>query len=191
MDLRVSHVLFSCAATAAGAIAYSTFVVLLCRCIAVGSRKDGLRLDLFHRLASLHQAALDQTGQTPSDCPALSEILATLASTGIVKPGMELVVTNSLNSPLVLEITAASNCNGESMHLVAYHYRFVENRCFRETEMEFEVRREGNRFSLSATRYLPGDQLYLKAFALLWSDQLMKRGYVESAKSRFLTAKAA
>jgi hypothetical protein len=191
MGLHVSHVLFNCAAAAAGAIAYSTFVVLLCRCIAVGNRKDGLRLELFHQLASFHQAASDQTGQTPSDCPALSEILASVASTGIVKPGMELVVTNSPHSPLVLEITAASNCNGESTHLVAYHYRFVENRCFRETEMEFEVRHEGNGFSLIATRYLPGDQLCLKAFAMLWSDQLMEKGYVDSVKSRFLIAKAA
>jgi hypothetical protein len=191
MGLRVSHVLFICAAAAACAIAYSTFILLLCRSIAVGNRKDGIRLELFHRLASIHQAASYSTGQTPSDCPALSEILATIASTGIVKPGMELVVTNSPHSPLVLEITAASNCNGESTHLVAYHYRFVENRCFRETEMEFDVRHEGNRFSLSAIRYLPGNQQYLKAFAMLWSDQLMKKGYVESVKSRFPIARAA
>jgi hypothetical protein len=187
MGLHISHVLFVCA----GVIAYSTLVLLLCRSVAVGNRKDGLRQELFHRLASFHQAASDQTGQTPSDCPALSEILATVASTGIVKPGMELVVTNSPHSLLVLEITAASNCNGESTHLVAYHYRFVENRCFRETEMEFEVRHEGHRFSLRAIHYLPADQHYLKAFAMLWSDQLMKKGYVESVKSRFLIAKAA
>ncbi len=65
----------------AGVLSYSTFLFLLCRGVAVGNRKDGSRLELSHRVASFIQAASDQTGQPLSDCPALSEILATVAST--------------------------------------------------------------------------------------------------------------
>jgi hypothetical protein len=103
---------------------------------------------------------------------------------------MELLVTNWPHSPLVLEITGPSG-NGESTQLVAYHSRFVENRLFRETEMTFEVRQEGRQFSLKAIRYLPANPQYLKAFAMVWSEELMKKGYLEVVKSRFVTAKAA
>src|SRR5437870_4993692 len=145
MDLHFPHVLFVCTCAGAGVLSYSTFLFLLCRGVAVGNRKDRSRLELSHRVASFVQAASNQTGQPLSDCPALSEILATVASTGIVRPGMELLVTNSPHSPLVLEITGPSGGNGESTQLVACHYRFVEDRLFRETEMAFEVRQEGNR----------------------------------------------
>ena len=191
MDLYFSHVLFVCICAVAGVLSYSTFLLLLCRGVAVGNRKDGSRLKLSHRVASFIHAASDQTGQPLSDCPALSEILATVASTGNVRPGMELLVTNSPHSPLVIEITAPSAGNGESSQLVAYHYRFVENRLFRETEMAFEVRQEGNRFSLRAIRYLPANPKYLKAFAMVWSDDLMKKGYLEAVKARFVIPKAA
>ncbi len=76
-------------------------------------------------------------------------------------------MTNSPHSPLVLEITGPWGGNGESTQLVAYHYRFVEDRLFRETEMAFEVRQEGNRFALKAIRYLPANPQYLKAFAMV------------------------
>jgi hypothetical protein len=81
--------------------------------------------------------------------------------------------------------------NGESSQLLAYHYRFVETRLFRETEMAFEVRQEGHRFFLKAIRYLPANPQYIKAFAMVWSDELMKKGYIEAIKARFVTAKAA
>ena len=190
MDLYFSHVLFVCICAVVGVLIYSTFLFLLCRSVAVGNRKDGSRLELSRRVGSFIQAASDQTGQPPSDCSALSEILATVASTGIVRPGMELLVTNCPHSPLVLEITGPSG-NGESTQLVAYHSRFVENRLFRETEMTFEVRQEGRQFSLKAIRYLPANPQYLKAFAMLWSDELVKKGYLEAVKSRFVTPKAA
>jgi hypothetical protein len=74
---------------------------------------------------------------------------------------------------------------------VAYHYRFVENRLFRETEMTFEVLQEESRFALKAIRYSPANPRYLKAFAMVWSDDLMKNGYLEAVKSRFVIAKAA
>ena len=99
-------------------------------------------------------------------------------------------MTNWPHSPLVLEITDPSGI-GESTQLVAYHYRFVENRLFRETEMTFEVLHEGHPFSLKVIRYLPANPQYLKAFAMVWSDELMKKGYLEVVKSRFVTAKAA
>jgi hypothetical protein len=191
MDLHFPYALFVCICAAAGVLSYSTFLILLCRSVAVGNRKDGFRLELSRRVASLSQATSDQTGQSVSDCPALSEILATVASTAIVRPGMELLVTNSPHSPLVLEITGPSAHNGESTQLVAYHYRVVEDRLFRETEMAFEVRQEGNRFFLSAIRYLPANPKYLKAFAMVWSDELMKKGYLEAVKSRFLIPEAA
>ena len=191
MDFRFPHVLLVCIGAAAGVFSYSTFLFLLCRSVAVGNRKDGLRLELAHRVASVIQVASDQTSQPLSDCPALSEILATVASTGIVSPGMELLVTNSPHSPLVLEITEPSGHNGESTQLVAYHYRVIEDRLFRETEMAFEVRQEGHRFFLKAIRYLPANPQYLKAFAMVWSDELMKKGYLEAIKARFVTAKAA
>jgi hypothetical protein len=191
MDLHFSHVFLVCICAVAVVLSYSTFLFLLCRGVAVGNRKDRSRLDLSHRVASFIHAAADHTGQTLSDCPALSEILATVASTGIVRPGMEVLVTNSPHSPLVLEITGPSAGNVEFTQLVAYHYRFVEDRLFRETEMAFEVRQEGNRFSLKALRYLPANPQYLKGFAMVWSDELMKKGYLEVAKSRFLIPKAA
>jgi hypothetical protein len=191
MDFRFPYVLLVCICAAAGVFSYSTFLFLLCRSVAVGNRKDGLRLELAHRVASLIQVASDQTSQPLSDCPALSEILATAASTGIVRPGMELLVTNSPHSPLVLEITEPSGHNGESTQLVAYHYRVLEDRLFRETEMAFEVGQEGNRFSLKAIRYLPANPKYLKAFAMVWSDELAKKGYLEAVKSRFVIPKAA
>jgi hypothetical protein len=190
MDLYFSHVAFVCVCAVIGMLGYSTFLLLLCRGIAVGNRKEGGRLELSHRAASFIQAGSDQTGQPLSDCPALSELLTNIASTGIVRPGMELLVTNSPHSPLVLEITGPSG-NGESTQLVAYHYRFVENRLFRETEMAFEIRQEGPGFSLKAIRYLPANPRYLRAFAMVWSDDLMKKGYLEAVKSRFVIAKAA
>jgi hypothetical protein len=191
MHLHFSHVFLVCIRAVAVVLSYSTFLFLLCRGVAVGNRKDRSRLDLSHRVASFIHPAADHTGQTLSDCPALSEILATVASTGIVRPGMELLVTNSPHSPLVLEIAGPSAGNGESTQLVAYHYRFVEDRLFRETEMAFEVRQEGNRFPLKALRYAPANPRYLKGFAMVWSDELMKKGYLEVAKSRFLIPKAA
>src|SRR5216684_2700493 len=102
MDLYFSHVPFVCICAVVGGLSYSTFLFLLCRVVAVGNRKDRSRLELSHRVASFVQAASDQTGQPPSDCPALSELLANVASTGILIPGMELLVTNSPHSPLVL-----------------------------------------------------------------------------------------
>jgi hypothetical protein len=190
MDLYFSHVLFVCICAAVGVLSYSTFILLLCRSVAVGNRKDRSRLELSHRVGSFIQAASEQTGQPPSDCPALSEILANVASTGIVRPGMELLVPNWPHSPLVLEITGPPG-SGESTQLVAYHYRFVENRLFHETEMAFEVRQEGRRFSLKAIRYLPANPQYLKAFAIVWSDELIKKGYLDAVKSRFKIPKAA
>jgi hypothetical protein len=130
-------------------------------------------------------------GQQVSDCPALSEILAIIASAGIVRPGMELLVTNSPHNPLVLEISGPLGGNAESTQLVAYHPRIVEDRLFRETEMGFEVRKEGNWFLLKATRYLPANPDYLKAFAMVWSEELMKKGYLKAVKSRFAIGKAA
>jgi hypothetical protein len=103
---------------------------------------------------------------------------------------MELVVTNWPHSPLVLEMMDPSG-NGESSQLLAYHCRFVENRLFRETEMAFEVRQEGHRFFLKAIRYLPANPQYFRAFAMVWSDELMKKGYLEAIKARFVKAKAA
>jgi hypothetical protein len=191
MHFHFPHVLLVCICAAAGVLSYSTFLFRLCRSVAVGNRKDGCRLELSHRVASLIQVASDQTGQPLSDCPALSEILATVASTGIVKPGMEFLVTNAPHSPLVLEIIGSSSGNGEFTQLVAYHYRFVENRLFRETEMTFEVRQEESRFALKAIRYSPANPRYLKAFAMVWSDDLMKNGYLGAVKSRFVIAKAA
>jgi hypothetical protein len=192
MDLHFPHVLLVCICAAAAVLSYSTFLLLLCRSVAVGNRKDRSRLELSRRVASLTQATSDQTGQPLSDCPALSEILATVASTGIVRPGMELLVTNSPHCPIVLEITGHSgHNNGESTQLVAYHYRVVHDRLFRETEMAFEVRQEGNRFFLRAIRYLPANPKYLKAFAMVWSDELMKKGYLEAVKSRFVIPEAA
>jgi len=190
MNPYFSHILFVCTCVVVGMLSYSTFVLLLCRSIAVGNRKDASRLELSHRVGSLIQAASDEMGQPLSDCPALSELLAKVAPTGIVKPGMELLVTNWPHSPLVLEMTELSG-NGESSQLLAYHYRFVENRLFRETEMAFEVRQEGHRFFLKAIRYLPANPQYLRAFAIVWSEELMKKGYLEAIKARFVTAKAA
>jgi hypothetical protein len=185
------HVLFVCICAVVGGLSYCAFFLLLCRGIAVGDRKDGARLELSRRVANFARAASDKAGQPLSDCPALSDILATVASTGIVKPGMELLVTNAPHSPLVLEIIGSSSDNGEFTQLVAYHYRFVENRLFRETEMTFEVRQEESRFALKAIRYSPANPRYLKAFAMVWSDDLMKNGYLEAVKSRFVIAKAA
>jgi hypothetical protein len=189
MDLHFSHVLSACIWTAVGVLIYSMFLFLFCRAVAVGSRKDASRLELSHRVFT--QAASDQAGQSLSDCPALSELLANLVSTGNVRPGMELLVTNSPHSPLVLEIIGPPGGSGEFTQLVAYHYRFVENRLFRETEMTFEIRQEGHQFSLRVIRYLPANPQYLKAFAKVWSDELMKKGYLEAVKSRFVIAKAA
>ena len=62
---------------------------------------------------------------------------------------------------------------------------------FRETEMAFEVRQEGHRLVLKAIRYLPANPRYLRAFAMVWSDELMKKGYLEAIKERFVTANAA
>ena len=185
------HVLSTCIWAVVGVLIYSTFLFLLCRAVAIGNRKDASRLELSHRVASLTQAASDQAGQLLSDCPTLSELLANVASTGNVRPGMELLVTNSPHTPLVLEIIGPSDSNGQFTQLVAYHYRFVEHRLFRETEMAFEVRQEGHKFLLKAIRYSPANPQYLKAFAKVWSDELMKKGYLEAVKSRSAIAKAA
>lgn len=184
------HVLFVCSCAVVGVFGYSTFILLLCRGVAVGNRKDGSRLELSRRVGSLIQTASDQTSHSLSDCPALSELLENVAPTGIVRPGMELLVANWPHSPLVLELTEPSG-NGESSQLLAYHSRFVENRLFRETEMTFEVRQEGHRFVLKAIRYLPANPQYLRAFAMVWSDELMKKGYLEAKKARFVTPRAA
>lgn len=191
MDLHFSHVLSAYIWAVVGVLVCSSFLFLLCRAVAVGNRKDASRLELSHRVANFNHAASDQAGQSLSDCPALSELLAYFASSGNVRPGTELLVTNSPHSPLVLEIIGPPGGNGEFTHLVAYHYRIVENRLFRETEMAFEARRDGHQFSLKAIRYLPANPQYLKAFAKVWSDELMKNGYLEAVKSRYAIAKAA
>jgi Domain of unknown function (DUF6908) len=191
MDLHFPHVLVVCIWAAAGVLSYSAFLVLLCRSVAVGNRKAESRLELCHRVGGFLQVASEQTGQPLSDCPALSEILATVASNGIVRPGMELLVTNSPHSPLVLEITGPSGANSQPTQLVAYHYRVVEDRLFRETEMAFEVGQVGNQFFLKAIHYLPANPKYLKPFAMVWSEQLMKNGYLEAVKSRFAIPEAA
>jgi hypothetical protein len=191
MDLQFSHVLSACIWAVVGVLICSSFLFLLCRAVAVGNRKDASRLELSRRVANFNHAASDQAGRSLSDCPALSELLAYVASTGNVRPGMELLVTNSPHSPLVLEIIGAPGGNGEFTQLVAYHYRFVENRLFRETEMAFEVRQDGHQFSLKAIRYLPANPRYFKAFAKVWSDELMEKGYLEAVKSRSAIAKAA
>ena len=190
MDPYFPHVLLVCIFGAAGLVGCFTFIVLLCRGVAVGNSKDGSRLALTRRVAS-SKTTSDEMGQRVSDCQALSEILAIVASAGIVRPGTELLVTNSPHSPLVLEISGHLSGNAESTQLVAYHPRIVEDRLFRETEMAFEVRQEGNSFLLKATRYLPANPDYLRAFAMVWSDELMKRGYLEVVKSRFPIRKAA
>lgn len=190
MNPHFSHVLFVCGCVVVGVFSYSAFILLLCRGVAVGKRKDGSRLELSRRVGSLIQAGSDQTRQPLSDCPALSELIANVAPAGIVRPGMELLVTNWPHSPLVLELTEPSG-NGESSQLLAYHYRFVENRLFRETEMAFEVRQEGERYLLKTIRYSPANPQHLRAFAMVWSDELMKKGYLEAIKARFVTAKAA
>jgi hypothetical protein len=190
MGLYFSHVAFVCVCAAVGMFSFSIFLFLLSRSIAVGNRKNRGRLELSHRLTGFIQTASDQTGHPLSDCPALSELLTNIASTGIVGPGMELVVPNSPHSPLVLEIIGPSG-NDESTQLVAYYYRFVESRLFRETEMAFEICQEGHPFSLKAIRYLPANPQYLRAFAMLWSDELIKKGYLEAVKSRFVIANAA
>ena len=191
MDPYFPHVLLVCICGAAGLLGYATLLILLCRGVAVGKSKDGSRLELTRRVAGLSKTTSDEMGQRVSDCPALSEILAIVASAGIVRPGTELLVTNSPHSPLVLEISGPLSGNAESTQLVAYHPRIVEDRLFRETEMAFEVRQEGNSFLLKATRYLPANPDYLKAFAMVWSEELMKRGYLEVVKSRFAIRKAA
>jgi hypothetical protein len=191
MDLHCLHVLSTGIWGVVGVLICSMFLFLLCRTVAVGNRKDASRLELSHRVASFTQAASDQAGESLSDCPTLSELLTNIASTGNVRPGMELLVTNSPHSPLVLEIIGPSGSDGEFTHLVAYHYRFVEDRFFRETEMAFEVRQEGHKFLLKAIRYLPANPQYLKGFAKVWSDELMKKGYLEAVKSRSVIAKAA
>jgi hypothetical protein len=191
MDLQFSHALLVCICAAAGVLSYSAFVLLLCRSVAAGNRKDESRLELSHRIAGFLQVASDQTGQPLSDCPALSEILATVASNGIVRPGMELLVTSSPHSPLVLEITGPSAANSQSTQLVAYHYRVVQDRLFRETQMAFEVGQVGNQFFLKAIHYLPANPKYLKPFAMVWSEQLIKKGYLEAVKSRFAIPEAA
>ena len=185
------YVLLLCVCVAAGVPGSSMLLILLCRGVAVGSRKDGSLLELSHRLASFGQTPPDQTGQRVSDCPALSEILATIGSTGIVRPGMELLVTNSPHSPLVLELIGPSSGNSQSTQLVAYHYRIVENRIFHETQMVFEVCQDGNWPSLKAIHYLPANPQYLRAFAMVWSDELMKKRYLEAVKLRFVIPKAA
>ena len=185
------HVLFVCICSVVGGLSYCAFLILLCRGIAIGASKDGSRLELSRRVTSFVQAVSDQTSQPLSDCPALSEILAAVASTGIAKPGVEFLVTNSPHSPLVLEIIGPSSGNGEFTQLLAYHYRLVENRLFRETEMTFEVRHEECRFALKAIRYSPANPRYLRAFAMVWSEDLIKKGYLEALNSRFVIAKAA
>lgn len=185
------HVLFVCICVVVGGLSYCAFLLLLCRGIAVGNRKDGSRLELSRRVDNFVQAASHNMSQPLSDCPALSEILAAIASTGIVKPGMEFLVTNAPHNPLVLEIIGTSSGDGEFTQLAAYHYRFVENRLFRETEMTFDVRQEESRFALKAIHYSPANPRYLKAFAMVWSDDLMKKGYLEAVRSRFVIAKAA
>lgn len=191
MDLYFPHVLLVCICGAAGLLGYSTLLILLCRGLAVGNSKDGSRLELTRRVAGLSKTTSDEMGQRVSDCPALSEILAIVASGGNVRPGMELLVTNSPHSPLVLEISTPLGVDNESTQLVAYHPRIVEDRLFRETEMAFEICREGDRFLLKATRYLPANPDYLKAFAMVWSEELTKKHYLEAVKSRFAIRKAA
>src|SRR5260370_9217040 len=133
MGTHFSHVIFVCICAVGGVLSYSTFLILICRGCAVGNRKDASCVELSHRVASYHQAVSRQTGRPLSDCPALSEILAVVASTGIVKPGIELVVTNSPHSPLVLAVTEASNANCDSTELMADTYRLDRTRFFLAT----------------------------------------------------------
>ena len=174
----------------AGIISYLLFIFFLCAGLAIGKRKDQRRLDICSRLDRLRLALKNHVDEPRSDCPTLSAILVTAASVGLVKAGMNLVIANSPHSPLVLELTE-SPTNSDALQLLAYHYRAVENCFVRESEMAFDVYERGCQYALKVIRYSPAKPQYLVPFALLWSEELQKKRYIDIAQSLWRKAKVA
>jgi hypothetical protein len=179
------------AAIVAGILGYFLFICFLCAILAVGKRKDQTRLEIWGRLDCFAEALKNRGGQPQvSDCPALSAILATAASVGLVRAGTDLVLANSPHSPLVLELTGAPT-NSDALLLLAYHCRVVENCLVRESEMAFEICQLGCEYLLRVVSYSPAQPHSLVPFALLWSEELTKRGYIGASQSRWRKARAA
>jgi hypothetical protein len=178
------------AAIVGGLINYFLFICFLCAVLAVGKRKDQTRLEICAKLDCFAQALKNRLSLPPaSDCPALSVILAG-APVGLVRAGTVLVLANSPHSPLVLQLTG-SPTNSDALQLLAYHYRIVENCLIRESEMTFDLCQVGCQYPLKVVRYSQAQQRSFVPFALLWSEELTRRGYVDVAQSRWSKAKAA
>jgi hypothetical protein len=174
-----------------GAISYALFIGLLCRGLAFGKRKDKHLSETSRRINKIQvrsTAALAE--HLGSDCPALSTILVAAAAVGIVEGGLVIIIGNRPYTPLLLELTKPLN-QCDRLQVVAYHSRLVENRLVRELEMTFEVSRYDHHFSLKVIRYSPAKSQYLSAFAQLWSEDLVTRGYVDAALSQWDGTKAA
>lgn len=171
-------------------IIYFLFICFLCAGLAVGKRKDQARLEISSRLDRFGQILKGDGGGPKSDCPTLSVILATAASAGLVRAGMNLVLANSPHSPLVLELTG-SPTNSDGLQLLAYHCRVIEGSIVHESEMAFDICELGGQYPLKVIRYSRAKPPYLVPFALLWSEELKKRKYIDVAYSRWIKEKAA
>ncbi|MGD0442571.1 MAG: hypothetical protein ABSA39_01420 [Edaphobacter sp.] len=164
-----------------GMVSYVVIILFICRFMAFGGRKDDMEAQLSKRLSGYLCSTVCSESHRTSDCPALSAILGMVMADGVEKRDANLVVGNWPHSSLILELTGSSN-QSAPLQLLAYHYRFVEDRFVRECEMVFNVFRADGQFHLRVCRYLPAHAKYLKAFAMLWSDELIRQGYLDSAQ---------
>ena len=185
-----SHFLTTCFCFVAGSLSYCLSIVLLGRCIAVVNRKDNTHFELGTRLDDHLRISSEYPDPLHSDCPAISKILSIAVSTQIVWPGTTLTLANSPHSPLILELREMTDAD-KSFELMTYELRCVEGRLFREAQITFEVFQKGSNFRLKATRCPCARSQYLRAFAMLRSEELIKRGYIDAARSTWKRPEAA
>jgi hypothetical protein len=162
-----------------GLIVYALFVCFLCRLLARGKREEERLSDFHSRIERFHKTHSQLSPDQRSDCPALSAILARLTAVAGFEPGMSISIPNSPHRPLVLELAEPMNPGAPPL-LRAHHYSSGRLASVYEYEMTFEVIKAHSQCWLKAVEYQPVRSEYLAAFALMWSRELLERGYVEA-----------
>ncbi len=182
MKLSAFHTLMSFFffRSALSLIAWVLFIWLICRLLARGKQADKSVRGLHAQLEHLRLSQSEFVSDLQSDCPALSAILAQVATRVILEPGISLCIFKSPHRPLVLKLKQPVSCGGPAL-LVAHHCYTTKHESVPGCEMTFEVTDEGGKFLLKAVQYLPAKPEYLAAFAKLWSAELQEKGYTSAA----------
>jgi hypothetical protein len=173
-----------------GIVSYSLLVVFLGRFSGFGNRKDHFHLEVASQLDSYFHINQGNSDQRQSDCPALSQILGIAASAGSVRAGTTLILSNPPHGALILELETGRSADAV-FELVSYELQCIQGHVYREAQITFEVFRKGSEFHLKAIQCPASAPPYFSAFSALRSEDIIKKGYVAVARSRWTRIEAA